>query len=89
MLVTNGPAWLEQPARITDDRKTNERITFFIKAPENREVGIILSFNLLININDIYHNIPCVHRRRGPQRVSAACGPFPAPFPVHIVKKRA
>ncbi|WP_212552564.1 hypothetical protein, partial [Salmonella enterica] len=30
MLVTNGPAWLEQPARITDDRKTNESITFFI-----------------------------------------------------------
>ncbi|MCV5274598.1 hypothetical protein OFC49_28060, partial [Escherichia coli] len=45
--------------------------------------------NLTHDFGLIYHNIPCPHRRRGPQRVSAACGPFPAPFPVHIVKKRA
>ena len=70
MLVTNGPAWLEQPARITDDRKTNERITFFIKAPENIEVGIILSFNLLIKTSDIYHNIPLPQRMKKP----ANCG---------------
>ncbi len=37
----------------------------------------------------IYHNICCPHPLRGPQRVSAAPSAFPAPFPVHIVKKRA
>lgn len=31
----------------------------------------------------------CPHPLRGPQRVSAASSAFPAPFPVHIVKKRA
>lgn len=86
MLVTNGPAWLEQPARITDDRKTNERITFFIKAPENREVGIILSFNLLIKINDIYHNIPCPHR---PGRVRRECGVSPVKPAVNSPLNRA
>jgi hypothetical protein len=36
----------------------------------------------------IYHNICCPHRLKGTQGVYAASCLFPAPFPVHIVKKR-
>lgn len=39
-------------------------------------------------VTRIYHNISYQHHLRGYQGVSAACGPFPAPFPGHIVKKR-
>lgn len=39
------------------------------------------------NVCWIYHNIRCPHRPGGPQRVSAAAGPFPAPFPVQNREK--
>ncbi|MCQ8805959.1 hypothetical protein NQU33_24090, partial [Escherichia coli] len=39
-------------------------------------------------VTRIYHNIRCVHRRRGPQRVSEASGLKHTPFCAHIEKKR-
>ena len=41
-----------------------------------------------LDIHLIYHNIRCVHRRRGPQRVSEASGLKHTPFCAHIEKKR-
>lgn len=39
-------------------------------------------------VTPIEHNISCPHPLRGPQRVSGASGPFPAPFPVSNPEKR-
>lgn len=39
-------------------------------------------------VSRIEHNMCCAHHLRGPQRVSAACWPFPAPFPCRNPEKR-
>ncbi|MCP6385171.1 hypothetical protein NL438_25895, partial [Klebsiella pneumoniae] len=41
-----------------------------------------------VDPTDIYHNIRCPHRLRGPQGVSEASGLKHTPFCAHIEKKR-
>ncbi|ECC8819690.1 hypothetical protein DMV45_25080 [Salmonella enterica subsp. enterica] len=53
----------------------------------NHKDSIVTFFYRTISYS-IYHNIRCVHRRRGPQSISEASGLKHTPFCAHIEKKR-